>query len=82
MTAPYGSSFVESSFTASLASSRALVSARREEGRASEVRGSGGDKSKRSGTISLVAGDRAPERSIDLGGESERLSTEDDALDA
>ena len=81
-TAPYGSSFVESNFTASLANSKAFVSARRDDGRGSEVRGSGGDNSKRSGTISFVVGERAPERSIDRGGESERLSTEDDALDA
>lgn len=84
ITAPYGSSFVESSFTASRASSSALVSARRDEGgRGSELRGSGGERSRRSGTMSLVVGDRAPDRSRDGGGESERLSTDEDAaLDA
>lgn len=80
ITAPYGSSLVESSFTASRASSSAFVRARLDDGgRGSELRGSGGDRSKRSGTISFVVGDLGPDRSRDGGGESERLSTDEDA---
>ena len=47
-TAPYGSSFVESSLTASRASSRAFVKAFRDDGRGSDERGSGGERSRRS----------------------------------
>lgn len=53
MTAPYGSSFVESNFTASLASSNAFVNARLDDGLGCSAGwASFGDNSRRSGTIS------------------------------
>lgn len=53
MTAPYGSSFVESNFTASLASSNAFVNARLDDGLGCSAGwASFGDNNKRSGTIS------------------------------
>lgn len=79
MTAPYGSSLVESSLTASRASSRAFVRARRDDGRGSDDFGSGGDSSNLSGIISCVGpGDLGTVRSIDRGGESDRLSEEEE----
>jgi hypothetical protein len=84
MTAAYGSSFVESSFTASRANSKAFVRARREDGFTSAgVRDSGGDSNSRSGTISCCWA-RAREEaggSMERGGGSDRLS-EDDAADS
>ena len=81
-TAPCGSSFLESNCTACRANSSAFVKALRDEGRLSDGgRGSGGDRSSRSGTISCVCtGERVLERSIERGGGSERLSVEEEAV--
>ena len=57
------------------------MSARRDDGRGSEERGSGGDKSSRSGMISCVApGLLGAVRSIERGGESERFSVDEEAV--
>lgn len=83
ITAPYGSSLVESSFTASRASSSALVRARREDGRdLVGSRGSGGDNKSLSGTISWCCVKAREEEAcnIDLGGGSDNASGEEEPL--
>lgn len=61
ITAPYGSSFVESSLTASLASSNAFVNARLDEGLGCSAGwASFGDNSRRSGTSSWCSLDALP----------------------
>lgn len=55
--------------------------ARRDDGLVSVDRGSGGERSRRSGTISFVAtGDAVPERGLESGGESIKFSVDDDAV--
>ncbi len=57
------------------------MSARRDDGRGSDVRGSGGDRSSRSGIISCVGpGLLGVLRSIERGGGSDRFSVDEEAV--